>query len=152
MKKILILFLLYILPLFSCSKFDLTDYHMVGDKWSYELNGVNYHFEYVSWNNKNINLIITRENEFIRNDEKDEAIYIYSKSNAFDYVLVDEKKPKEELVPFPVLIGIYKVGDENKAEFILHLSLDNFLGYLYAKPELQPCSSDSMHIIRLALH
>lgn len=95
---------------------------------------------------------IVRNNDYFRNDECDKDIFMYSKSDSFDYVLVNNKKVEEEIVNSVILIGIYDVGDDNSAELFIHTSLNNFKGYVRTEVCSQPTTSEPMHIIRITLH
>lgn len=152
LKKLLLLCIFPLLFLTGCKKFDLTNFHSMGDSWNEVLDNVEYTFEYQSFNEEGVYLKITRNNDFFRNEKYDDNIFVYSKSDSFDYVLIDGKKVNEELVNSVVLIGIYDVGDNNSSELFVHTSLDKFDGYVKAEVCSQPTTSDPMHIIRITLH
>lgn len=150
--KKLLLCIFSLLLLTSCKKFDLTNFHSIGDSWNDVLDDVEYTFEYSSLDEEGVYLKITRNNDFFRNEEYDDDIFVYSKSDSFDYVLIDGKRINEELVNSVFPIGVYDVGDNNSSELFIHTSLDKFEGYVKAEICSQPTTSDSMHIVRITLH
>jgi hypothetical protein len=152
LKKILLLCFLPLLFLVGCSRFDLTDYHSEGETWNYALENVEYTFKYNVRSSDGVYIKVTRDTEFIRNNSSDDKIYIYSKSDTFDYVMVNENKIDEDVINSVVLIGVYNVGDNNSAEFFIHSSLKKFDGFVKAEVYSQPTTSDSMQIIRITLH
>ncbi len=152
LKKILLLCFLPLFFLVGCSRFDLTDYHSEGETWNYSLENVEYTFKYNARSFDGVYIKVTRDTDFIRNNISDDKIYIYSKSDSFDYVMVNENKINEDVINSVVLIGVYNVGENNSADFFIHSSSKKFDGFVKAEVYSQPTTSDSMQIIRITLH
>ncbi len=153
MKKIFLCFLLLVtlVMLFSCRK-NTTEFYNEGDEWDCNLDGIGYSFKYVSRQEDGLYMKIYRNDVFYRGEIIDDDIYIYSKSDSFDYVNVNDENVSEEIINFVILIGVYKVGTNNVAEFYIHSSLKTFNGFVKAEPRLQPTTSYAMQIIQLELY
>ena len=170
MKKIMsfLLCAISLLTVVGCkakTNINLSEYHQKSETWNYSIKNseyydensdeeINYFFCYVSSGENYAHLTITRNNVLLKGGEPFDKIYIYcNKIGTYDYITIDGEKPKEEYYfRLGFFVGIYCVGNNNKADFLVYRTSEKFNGYIKAVPYNNITSSGYQHFIRIDMY
>lgn len=144
MRKIIFLTILFVILSFSlsgCRGRDLTDYHMVNEKWEEKYDDVVYSFEYIECTSNSVTINIKRENDFYCEDIIDgstrleDKMYMFASKTLtkgnFDYVKVDGIKVEEKYyLNLVAQFCYYEIGSNNEACVVIYTSDKRFKGYV----------------------